>query len=108
MIKGYRGTDGDIEPVEFECETLDSSKKTTTGERMYENTHFATEEQAWNSINGAWEAGVAISSHRLKDAEATVVTLTKKLADDILKAQESKGKYLAWLLRHNKVESPPE
>ena len=60
-MKVYRGTDGDLEPVEMECEEFGHPNKTSTGETMYVNTHFRTEEEAWASIKRSVEAGVSLA-----------------------------------------------
>ena len=60
-MKIYRGTDGDLEPVEMECEEFGYPKRTTDGEIMYSNTHFKTELEAWNSIIKSVEAGVSLA-----------------------------------------------
>lgn len=98
MLKGYRGADGDIEPIEFKCENFGYPNLTTTGEKMFDNTHFLTEEQAWNSINRSWEAGVHLITISLREAREKVQKYTDMLTDEVLKAQESKEKYRAWII----------
>jgi len=100
LIKGYRGTDGDVEPVEFECEVFGWPNKTTDGEMMFFNTHFRTEKEAWDSINRSWEAGVSLDANALQNARNDVAKWEKILADDVLKAQESKVKYEEWRTRN--------
>ena len=101
MIKGYRGTDGDIEPVEFECEVFGFPHTTTGGDTMYKNTHFSTKEEAWDSINKSWEVGIHLLSLALKRYKGKVREYTDKVADDVLKSQESKEIYRSWLVRHS-------
>lgn len=60
-MKVFRGTDGDLEPVEMECEEFGHPRKTSTGEIMYRNTHFRTKEEAWGSIVKSVEAAVSLA-----------------------------------------------
>jgi len=102
MERGFRGQDGDIAPVPFECEVWGYPNKTTTGEDMYENTHFRMEEEAWRSINRSWEAGVSLVARALKYKRSEVEQLTKDLADEVLKQQESKELYREWLAKNDR------
>lgn len=100
MLKVYRGSDGDIEPVELECEIYGYPNRTTDGEQMYDNTHFRTERAAWDSIRRSWRAGISLTASALKEARAHEEKLTRMLADETLKQQESEEKYKEWFEKH--------
>lgn len=68
-MKCYRGTDGDLCPVEMECEKFGYPYHTNIGELMYLNTHFLTEEEAWASIMKSVEAGIRLAGSDVITAE---------------------------------------
>ena len=75
-MKIYRGADGDLEPVEMECEEFKYLNETTSGETMHSNTHFLTKKEAWESIEKSVDAGVCLTGREvlrckkaLRDAE---------------------------------------
>lgn len=96
MEKGFRGTDGDLEPVPFECKTWGYPYLTSAGEVMYTNTHFRTEQEAWDSILASWDAGVSL----LRKAKAAKKVELRKLRVDILKEihsrAEARRRYRVW------------
>lgn len=69
-MKIYRGTDGDTEPVEMECDAHGYPNATSTGEIMYENTHFKTEAEAWDSIAVSVKAMVELTGIDVRDCQA--------------------------------------
>ena len=73
-MKIYRATDGDTEPVKKYCDVFGYRKCTTDGETIDYNTHFKTEQKAWNNI-------MRISDDRMYSAGADVVECEKRLQD---------------------------
>ena len=96
MVKIYRGTDGDLEPVEMECEEFGHPNKTSTGETMYSNSHFKTEREAWESIMRSVEAGVSLAGSEVLHCQQA-----------LRKAEERAGKaaadYSVVMRRHEEV-----
>ncbi len=80
-MKVYRGTDGDIEPVEMDCEEFGHSNRTTSGDRMYDNTHFRTIEEAWQSILDSVDAGVCLVGGSVRNAEEELNRLLKRAGE---------------------------
>jgi len=97
MFNGWRGTDGDIEPVPFECEVWGYPNRTTTLEPMYDNTHFKTIGEAWKSIRRSWEAGMSLTTNAIKQKELELINLKNTLATLSIKQQESLDKWREWL-----------
>jgi hypothetical protein len=64
-MKIYRGSDEDNAPVEMECEVFGFPYRTTTGEKMYVNTHFLTESEAWESIKASARASIKLADDYL-------------------------------------------
>jgi len=75
VVMCWRGTDGDLEPVEcivdgdFGWPHKCTVKETGEVENMYDNTHFRIKEEAWESIVKSVNAGVSLSKSRLEEAE---------------------------------------
>lgn len=73
----WRGSDGDSEPVkctyeqEFGhpnyCKLPDGSD-----EKMYNNTHFMTEDEAWKKIKDSMNAELDFIAGKLKEAKANL------------------------------------
>jgi hypothetical protein len=97
MIKGFRGSDGDIEPVPFECEVFGYPNKTTDGETMFINTHFLSEGDAWDSILSGWEAGVHIYTRLVEQAKADLAKYEAQLKEEKEKRAIARGKNIEWL-----------
>lgn len=72
LILCWRGADGDTEPVPCECEVFGYPHITTTGDRMFDNTHFLTREEAWANIERSSRAQLAMASRSLTDARSTL------------------------------------
>ena len=97
MIKGFRGTDGDIEPIPFECEEFGYPNKTTDGETMFINTHFLSEGEAWDSLLDGWEAGVRIHKRLVEQAKADLVKWESGLKTEMQNRAIARGKHIEWL-----------
>jgi len=98
-MKIYRGNDGDTEPVEMECEEFGYPHNTTCGEEMYDNTHFKTEQEAWDSILKSVKAGVELVGRDIVLAE-NYLRGTEKMAAEIAKSfAEANGKYEIWKMK---------
>lgn len=100
-MKVYRGTDGDVEPVEMECEKFGYPNKTTTGETMYDNTHFRTIESAWKSILESIAAGVSLVGGSVRNAEDELARLRKIAGDRAKEFDLAHTNYRRWKT-HNK------
>lgn len=96
-LKCYRGADGDLEPVLCECEVRGYPNKTISGELMYDNTHFATEQEAWGSILSSWDAGVVLAVRALELARMVVEKATQELAEMSLNRVKAEDKHREWL-----------
>jgi hypothetical protein len=81
MITGWRGSYGDDAPVEFQCEEFGWPHKTTTGEQMYENTHFRTIEEAWDNLKKNAEAQVYLSGQTVNQARYRLAEAEKHAAN---------------------------
>jgi len=97
MTKGFRGSDGDIEPVPFECEVFGHPNKTTDGETMFINTHFLSEGDAWDSLLKGWEAGVRIYTRLVEQSKQELQNNEAHLKEEIEKRAIARGKHIAWL-----------
>lgn len=98
-MKIYRGTDGDTEPVEMECEEFGYPNNTTCGEKMCDNTHFKTEQEAWGSILKSVKAGVWLVGRDVILAENNLRKVEKLAAESAKLFSEASGKYEIWKMR---------
>lgn len=83
MIKVWRGTDGDNEPVELECKEFGYPHETTDGEIMYDNSHFLTKEEAWESIRDSCEAIMYSLAQSITQCESRLVKLREEAASQV-------------------------
>lgn len=78
MTTVWRGADSDSAPVRMECERFGHPHKTMTGETMYINTHFLTEEQAWESIRVSCEVAICRSGEQVTYAQSQLASAKEK------------------------------
>ena len=100
-MKIYRGTDGDIEPIEMECDIFGYPNKTTNGETMFENTHFKTEAEAWKSILASVKAGIMLVGGGVRNAEEELGRLRKQAGDRAKAFEEAHMKYDVWKMENS-------
>lgn len=94
MITVWRGSDGDLEPVKMECE--EHAECTTRGERMWTNTHFRTEAEAWNSVLKSVVAYIALASRSVEQARARLSAAEKQSADAVVAFVAAHDNYERW------------
>lgn len=80
----YRGSDSDLKPVKCEIITkfgfpnLCITEEGNT-ERMYNNLHFRTEKQAWESIVQSVNAGYELANRAIDTAKEEIEKAKNKL-----------------------------
>lgn len=80
-MKRWRVTDSHPVPVEVECEQHGYPHKDADGQEQFHNTHFDSEDEAWEKAQRSAEAYVAIAGRDVLSAEA-----------GLAKAREEAGK----------------
>lgn len=78
-------------PVPVECEKRGYPNKDATGETQYDNSHFDTEAECWNSIERSMVARVESYTHSVRDDRARLAKSEKKLVDWVLALDEMRG-----------------
>lgn len=96
MITVWRGTDGDLEPVRMECEQFGYPNRTDTGERMWNNTHFRTEAEAWSSILKGVVACIALAARNVENARGKLSAAEKESADACTAFVAAHDNYEKW------------
>lgn len=96
MITVWRGTDGDLEPVKMECEAFGYPNYTGTGERMWDNSHFRTEAEAWNSILKSVMAYIALAARNVEHARGKLSAAEKESADACIAFVAAHDNYERW------------
>lgn len=92
-----------LRPVEVTCDVPGYPHRDDAGRKMYENTHFATEREAWDCILDNLKAGVSLSARALKRAEAEVERLRADLAEDAKHHVQAQDNHEEWLHAHRSV-----
>lgn len=77
----WRGGDGQTEPVAVECEKPGYPNRDVHGDVMYDNTHFLTREQAWDSVRRNVEAWVSIAAGNLTQAQEALRIAEQRAAE---------------------------
>lgn len=75
LITCWRGTGADVEPVACTCKVFGWPNQTTAGDQMFRNTHFATSEEAWESI--------------ISNAESRLQSRAESVTEAMLRLQEA-------------------
>jgi hypothetical protein len=81
MITVWRGSDGDDAPVEMQCKVFGFPNRTSSGEQMYQNTHFRTEAEAWQSILRSAKAGLSLSNSRLESCRVVLAEAERDMVE---------------------------
>jgi hypothetical protein len=81
LIKCWRGTGADCEPVEFECEVFGWPNYTTTGEQMYSNTHFLAREEAWENIEESARLRLASCAESIDSARLALAAADARMVE---------------------------
>jgi len=99
---GYRGTDGDTAPVPFEYDpepSGDIPAFTKGGMKCYVNTHFKTEEEAWESIIRSVDAGIKLAGSAVELAEAQQRTAYEYAGKAAIEYKSAHENYRRWVER---------
>jgi hypothetical protein len=82
-------------PVKTACERgkFGYPNLTVTGQKMYENTAFRTEIEAWECLIRNVDAGQRISVMNVRDAERRLATAKEELVKDALRATEARDAF---------------
>lgn len=90
----WRGTDGDIYPIKCTCEKLGYPNLCTdeTGDvqKMYDNTHFRTKEEAWKSIVKSVKAGLSLSARSVIEKKKALYEAEKNASDSLIEFYQVK------------------
>jgi hypothetical protein len=78
-VKRWRAND--VHPVEVECEQRGYPYPCSDGEIQYENTHFDTEDEAWEKAQCNAEAYVSLAGSAVRDAEARLAKAREQAGD---------------------------
>jgi hypothetical protein len=80
-MRVFRVGCGDTKPVPVECDGLDYLMPDADGRTMYENTHFATEAEAWECLLDEVKAGESLAERDYRQAKDVLERCTRALAD---------------------------
>ena len=84
----WRGTDGMTEPVKVECPNGLWPNYDSDGIQIFENTHFAAEEEAWESIEESILAGISLSGRAVEIAREALQKANEQAADAALEFKQ--------------------
>ncbi len=103
-MKIYRGTDGDVKPVIMECDKFGWPHKTTCGETMWDNAHYRTELEAWESIIASVYAGVSLAESSVRRCERHASKARKDLFDATQERVKALVNYDSWEAKQPELE----
>jgi hypothetical protein len=69
-MKAYKRKGDTPHPIEVDVEHLRYPEKDSEGDTIYENTHFATKVECWESIRQNTVAWVSLAGSRVAQAKA--------------------------------------
>ena len=80
----WRGSDGMTEPVKVECPDGLYPNNDADGMQIFENTHFRTEESAWQNIEDCILAGISLSGSAVEYAQSQLRQAERQAADSTI------------------------
>lgn len=83
-------------PIAVECDKPGFPHFDADGEMMFDNTHFATEEEAWEALVQDREAGLSLSARELRRLQAKVREITDETAEAGAQLVEVRKNYERW------------
>lgn len=82
MIR-WRATDALPYPVAVECEQVGYPHKDANGDVQYNNTHFDSEDEAWESCRRSAEAFVNLTAREVRRLEHALGEARRKAAESV-------------------------
>lgn len=81
-IGWVRGNAIDGPPEAVQVEQVGWPHRDVDGKQQFENTHFATEIEAWEALLANVKAGQSLSESRFTQCQSELAAATQRLADD--------------------------
>jgi hypothetical protein len=100
-MKVFKATDFMTEPLEMECEKFGFPNLDAAGERQYENSHFASIEEAWDQIVKSVKAGISLAGRAVARQREALQVAEKLAADMCVEYEQAMSKYQAWKGDHD-------
>jgi len=73
-----------------------SKDRDEAGRFIYDNTHFATEREAWESLLREFQAGVKLGASAVNQQRSALDQTEKKLVEDALRYAEVLESFRKW------------
>lgn len=104
----YRADDKQLKPVRVLCPEGRYPERDTEGHQVFVNSHFDTEQEAWQHLIDNAEAGVSLAGNRVKTARQMVLDANEYAADMAVEFQAVRDNYRDFVRAQEDAQSPPD
>jgi len=104
----YRADDKQLRPVRVLCPDGRYPVYDADGHQVFDNSHFDTEQEAWQHLLYNAEAGVSLAGGRVKEARQRVLEANEYAAEMAVEFQTVRDHYRDWERARDTSDAPVE
>ena len=104
----YRADDKQLKPVRVLCPNGRYPERDAEGHQVFVNSHFDTEQEAWQHLLDNAEAGVSLAGNRVKTARQMVLDANEYAAEMAVEFETVRDHYRAWQRSRDTSDFPME
>jgi hypothetical protein len=103
----YRADDKQLKPVRVLCPDGRYQHRDAEGHQVFVNSHFDTEQEAWQHLLDNAEAGVSLAGGRVKEARQRVLDSNQYAAEMAVEFQTVRDHYRDFVRAQENAEPFP-
>lgn len=104
----YRADTDQLKPVRVHCPDGHYPHCDADGHQVFVNTHFDTEQEAWQNLLDNAQAGVSLAGGRVKEARQRVLDANQYAADMAVEFEAVRDNFRDWQRARENMDIPTE
>lgn len=96
MVTMFKAVYGTPHPVAVECEVPSHPHLDSEGCKIFSNTHFLSEAEAWERVLDEHDAGLSLEARKVKNLRADLEAAEKRTATAAIYATEAREAFRQW------------
>jgi hypothetical protein len=104
----YRADDKQLKPVRVLCPRGRYPERDAEGHQVFVNSHFDTEQEAWQRLLDNAEAGVSLAGGRVKEARQRVLDANQYAAEMAVEFQTVRDQYRDFVRAQEDADETPQ
>ena len=90
---------GKTKPIAVECENFGYPNVDADGETMYENSHFKTEDEAWQAVLSLSNAFIETDTRNVKEKRKMLTEAEQQLVNSAIRLSDTRKNWQEYLER---------